>query len=140
MDLAVQFAKGDLEAFETLFREFQGEVYGWILRIVRDPGVAEDLTVEAFWRAYRACAPFDPSRSFAAWMRRIATNLAIDHLKKVRREVPLLEDTPAPCTDPRSDPAVRRELREKIELAFVRLPVKLRVVATLTLIEEQRYE
>lgn len=140
MELAVQFAKGDVEAFEALFREFQGEVYGWIVRIVRDAGVAEDLTVEAFWRAYRAHAQFDPARSFAAWMRRIATNLAIDHLKKTRREVPLLEDTPAPCTDPRSNPALRREVREQIEQAFLQLPVKLRVVATLTLIEEQRYE
>jgi RNA polymerase sigma factor (sigma-70 family) len=140
MELADQFAKGDLEAFETLFREFQREVYGWIVRIVRDDGVAEELTVEAFWRAYRARAQFDSARPFAAWMRRIATNLAIDHLKKVRREVQLLEDTPAPCTDPRSDPALRREMREQIEQAFLQLPVKLRVVATLTLIEAQRYE
>jgi len=46
MELLEQFALCELEAFEALFRQFQGEVYRWILRIVRDSGVAEDLTVE----------------------------------------------------------------------------------------------
>ena len=67
MELLKRFAAGDREAFETLFRQFQGEVYGWIVRIVRDPGAAEDLTVETFWRIYRAHARFDPEGSFGAW-------------------------------------------------------------------------
>ena len=141
MELLEQFTRGDLEAFETLFRQFQSEVYGWIIRIVHDPGTAEDLTVEAFWRAYRARAQFDPARSFAAWMRRIATNAAFDYLKKVRPEVPLLEAHSArrPVgTIP--DPAVRSETHEQIERAFLQLPAKLRIVATLTLVEERRYE
>jgi hypothetical protein len=53
VELLEQFTRGDSEAFETLFRQFQGEVYGWIVRVVRDPGAAEDLTVETFWRIYR---------------------------------------------------------------------------------------
>jgi RNA polymerase sigma-70 factor, ECF subfamily len=141
MELLEQFTKGDLEAFETLFRQFQSEVYGWIIRIVRDPGTAEDLTVEAFWRAYRARAQFDPARSFAAWMRRIATNAAFDHLKKARREVPLLEVHAARRpVGSIPDPAVRSEVHAKIESAFLQLPAKLRIVATLTLVEERGYE
>jgi len=66
-ELLQQFACGDLEAFESLFRQFQGEVFRWIVRIVRDRGVAEDLTLETFWRIHRAHARFDPGRSFAAW-------------------------------------------------------------------------
>ena len=50
MELLERFAAGDLEAFEALFREHHKEVYAWIVRIVRDHGIAEDLTVEAFWR------------------------------------------------------------------------------------------
>ena len=42
MELLERFAQGELEAFETLFRQFQGEVFGWIIRVVRDPGIAED--------------------------------------------------------------------------------------------------
>src|ERR1700739_3382405 len=54
MDLFQRFALGEVDAFETLVRQFQGDIYAWIVRIVRDPGIAEDLTVETLWRAYRA--------------------------------------------------------------------------------------
>ena len=66
MELLERFALGEREAFETLFREYQREVFGWCMRIVRDRGVAEDLTVEAFWKMHRAHARFDPKRSFGA--------------------------------------------------------------------------
>jgi RNA polymerase sigma factor (sigma-70 family) len=63
------FVSGDQAAFEALFREHQREVYAWIVRLVRDPAAAEDLTLETFWRIYRSRARFDPSRSFGAWAR-----------------------------------------------------------------------
>jgi RNA polymerase sigma-70 factor (ECF subfamily) len=78
------FTQGDIQAFEALFREYQGDVYGWIIRIVHDSGAAEDLTIETFWRIYRARARFDPCRSFGAWARRIASNLALEHLSRRR--------------------------------------------------------
>lgn len=137
MELLERFARGDLGAFETLFRQFQGEVYGWIVRMVRNPGAAEELTVETFWRIYRARARFDPARSFGAWARRIATNVALDHLKTARLEVSLPENL-SPAAPP--DPAVERDVRDRIERAFRTLPAKLRVVATLALIEERPYE
>src|SRR6185295_18533681 len=84
-DLLRRFVLGDHDAFESLFRQFEREVYGWSLRIVRDGSVAEDVVVEAFWRAYRGRAHFDPTRSFGAWMRRIVTNVARDHLRALRR-------------------------------------------------------
>lgn len=137
MELLERFSQGELEAFEELFRQFQCEVYAWIVRIVRDRGAAENLTVETFWRIYRARARFDPTRSFGAWARRIATNAAIDHLKKSRREVSSPVDPPS-ATSP--DAAAQRELHDRIERAFRLLPGKLRVVAALALIEEKPYE
>ena len=137
MELLERFARGELDAFETLFRQFQGEVYAWIIRIVRDPGVAEDLTVETFWRIYCARARFDSSRSFGAWARRIATNAALDHLRKVRPEVELLENL-SPLAP--SDPAVARELRDQIARAFRQLPAKLQATAALALVEERPYD
>ena len=134
MELLKRFRQGDPEAFEALFRQFQAEVYGWIVRIVRDPMAAEDLTVETFWRIHRARGRFDPGASFGAWARRIATNLAIDYLRQTRPQVPLPEDLAQPASP---DPIVRRETRRQIADAFRRLPLKLRVVATLSLIEEQ---
>lgn len=132
-----QFCHGDLDAFEALFRTHQREVYGWIVRIVRDPSAAEDLTVETFWRIHRAHARFDPKRSFGAWARRIATNAALDHLKIARRETALPDELPS---RPLSDPGISEELRQKMAGAFRRLPPQLRIAATLALIEELPYQ
>jgi RNA polymerase sigma-70 factor (ECF subfamily) len=137
MELLERFAAGDLEAFEALFRQHQTEVYTWTLRIVRDRGVAEDLTVETFWRIYRARQRFDPAAgNFRAWARRIATNAALDHLRRARPQTELSEDYPAA---PRGDPAVRSELRGHLRRAFLNLPAKYRLVATLALLEQEPY-
>jgi RNA polymerase sigma-70 factor (ECF subfamily) len=136
MELLERFAAGDLDAFEALFRLHQKEVYSWTVRIVRDSAAAEDLTVETFWRIYRVRARFDPAGNFRAWARRIATNAALDHLKRVRPEIELAEDFPSPAG---GDPAIRGELRRKIKQAFLDLPAKYRLVATLALIEDEPY-
>jgi RNA polymerase sigma-70 factor (ECF subfamily) len=132
--LLERFVAGDLDAFEELFREFQGLVYGSIVRIVRDRAAAEDLTVEAFWRVYRARRSFDPERAFAPWARRIAANVAIDHLKGAPREVGLEESAhPAAVRDAYAQHDLARALRR----AFAQLPPKLRAVATLALVEQE---
>jgi RNA polymerase sigma-70 factor (ECF subfamily) len=136
-DVLRQFCDGDLDAFEALFRQHQGEVHGWIVRIVRDPAAAEDLTVETFWRIYRARARFDPARGFGPWARRIATNAALDHLRMARPETGLPGDLASP---PLPDPGICEELRRKTARAFGRLPLMLQVAATLALIEEQPYK
>ena len=134
-DRESRFAAGDLSAFESLFREYQSQVFAWIVRIVRDRAAAEELTIDAFWRIYNAHASFDARRSFAAWARRIATNVAIDHLKRQRKTPPPVS---AEAFTP-SDPAITAELRAEIAGAFARLPAKLQVTAVLALIEEQPY-
>ncbi len=136
MELLERFAAGDLEAFEALFRLHQKEVYAWIVRIVRDHGITEDLTVETFWRIYRSRSRFETAGNFRAWARRIATNAALDHLRHSRRETELPENLAGPAA---ADPAVRRECRERIRKAFQALPPKYRLVATLALIEEEPY-
>ncbi|MGB2624978.1 MAG: sigma-70 family RNA polymerase sigma factor [Candidatus Acidiferrum sp.] len=136
MDLLERFAAGDLDAFEVLFRQHQRAVYAWIVRIVRDSGIAEDLTVETFWRIYKSCSRFHPDGNFQAWVRRIATNAALDHLRHARHETELPENLLAA---PVADSAVRSETRDCIRKAFHELPAKYRLVATLALVEEESY-
>lgn len=138
MEPLERFAAGDVAAFEGLFREYQGQVFSWIFRIVRDRGVAEDLTVETFFRIHRARARFDPTRSFPAWARRIATNAALDHLKSAPRELPLDESAIEPRS-PAADPALHQDLARALRRAFSLLPPKLRAVASLALVEEESY-
>ena len=133
-EVLVRFVQGDREAFEALFRQFEREVYRWALRIVREPSAAEDVVVEAFWRAYRGRARFDPARSFGAWIRRIATNVARDYLRATRAQ---------PATTAATDQLPARgaagPINESVVRAFHALPPKLRLVATLALIEERPY-
>jgi RNA polymerase sigma factor (sigma-70 family) len=137
MDLLRRFARGEIDAFETLVRQFQGDVYAWIGRIVRVPGIAEDLTVETLWRIYRARHRFRPDGNFGAWARRIATNLALDHLRRKRPEQGFVAE---PAVGPQADHLLQREAREKIQQAFRRLPAKLQVAAMLALVEGQPYD
>ncbi|HSL19914.1 MAG TPA: sigma-70 family RNA polymerase sigma factor [Vicinamibacterales bacterium] len=131
MNLQERFAKGDPEAFELLFHQFYPEVRRWLVRLLRDAAAADDLTVEVFWRIHRARARFDPERSFGAWARRIASNVALDHLRQVRRARGTLVVT----SDPPSDSSARRDLHLRVDRAFRQLPPKLRIVAELALIE-----
>jgi RNA polymerase sigma factor (sigma-70 family) len=133
-----KFRQGDRYAFETLFRMHQRSVYGWVLRIVRDPGAAEDVTVEAFWRMHHAHARFDSARGFEPWARRIATHAALDWLRRKKPEdsmAPELWNSVAAAAT--SDAAVNAEIRLKTAQAFARLPAKLRVTATLAVVEER---
>ena len=107
---------------------------------MRDPGAAEDLTVETFWRIYRARTRFDPRRPFGAWARRIATNLALEHLSRCHAVKPLDQNlSPRAASYTAPDAAVRAEVRANVTAAFGELPAKLRAAATLAMIEETPY-
>ena len=135
-DLLVRFVRGDADAFETLFRTFQGEVFRWSVRIVRDATSAEDVVVETFWRAWRGRATFDASRSFGAWLRRIATNAALDHLRDARwRSEPRATVPEVAAPDPPD-----RDVSDAVAVALRRLPPRLQVVATLSIIEGLPHE
>ncbi len=136
-----RFRLGDVDAFEELFRLHQRAVYGWILRIVRNPSAAEDLTVETFWRIYKAHARFEAARGFEPWARRIATRAALDWLRARRPEDELTEVMLAKqATGSSADPGVTAEIRSKTAQAFARLPPTLRVAAVLSVAEERPHK
>jgi len=136
MSLLEQFAKGDFNAFEELFRQYQQPVYARIARIVRDPGVAEDLTIETFWRIYRARESFRAEGNFGGWAYRIATNLALNHLRRTRSETELVQEVAQPDAP---DAAVQQETISQLRRAFERLPRKLQLAVTMALVEERPY-
>jgi RNA polymerase sigma factor (sigma-70 family) len=139
-DLLEKFRQGDQDAFEALFRLHQRAVYGWILRIVRNPSAAEDLTVETFWRIYQARARFEATRGFEPWARRIATNITLDWLRARRPENELTAEVIAEQTVVAANPGVTAEIRRKTARAFARLPHGLRVAAILSVVEEQPHK
>ncbi len=86
LDLARAAASGDGAAFATLVDRHLGTVYGVILRIVCNRADAEDLAQDTFVRAFEKLDQYGTSFPFRNWLLKIATNLAINHLRARRRE------------------------------------------------------
>ena len=80
---------GDTRAFERLYREHAGKVYGLCLRMTRDPALAEDCTQETFINAWRALDRFEIRSSLGTWLHRIAVNAA---LAKRRKATPVADN------------------------------------------------
>jgi RNA polymerase sigma-70 factor (ECF subfamily) len=75
--------KGDTHAFERLYREYSGRVYGLCLRMTRDPSAAEDCTQEAFINAWRALDRFETRSAFGTWLHRIAVNVVLGKRRRI---------------------------------------------------------
>jgi RNA polymerase sigma-70 factor (ECF subfamily) len=73
---------GSQDAYQDLLERYQRPVFGLVLRIVRDRGLAEDLAQESFLKAFRALASFQRDRKFSSWLFKIAHNTAIDHVRR----------------------------------------------------------
>jgi len=86
----VQRARGgDMRAFERLYRDHVGRVYGLCLRLTRDAAHAEDCAQEAFINAWRALGRFETRSSFSTWLHRIAVNVVLAKRRRPQRVVDL---------------------------------------------------
>lgn len=83
---------GDGRAFERLYREHAGRVYGLCLRMTREPHLAEDCTQETFINAWRALPRFETRSSLGTWLHRIAVNVTLAKRRKTTRYEPMAED------------------------------------------------
>jgi RNA polymerase sigma factor (sigma-70 family) len=83
-DLAlVERAKeGDGKAFATLLNRYRDSIYYLHLRMVNNPADAEDLTIEAFGKAFKRIDTYTPEFAFSTWLFKIATNNCIDFIRK----------------------------------------------------------
>ena len=98
--------------FEALYRSSRDDLYAYVASLLRDRGAAEDVTAQAFERAFRRRRTFNERRGTArAWLFGIARNAALDELRRRRRQAVLPvdpEDTEAHGTDEAADRAVTR--------------------------------
>jgi RNA polymerase sigma-70 factor, ECF subfamily len=83
---------GDTRAFERLYREHAGKVYGLCLRMTRDAQLAEDCTQDTFINAWRALARFETRSSLSTWLHRIAVNVSLAKRRKSTPVGPPLQD------------------------------------------------
>jgi RNA polymerase sigma-70 factor, ECF subfamily len=81
--------RGDREAFRQLFERYQRRAYGLAYGVLRNPDDAMDVVQDAFIKAHRYLDKFEGTSSFFTWLYRIVMNLAIDHIRKHRRQQPV---------------------------------------------------
>lgn len=89
-DLVQLCQKGDMDAFEQLFRKYQKQVYNISFRMMGNRDDALDITQEIFVRAYQKIDKFNFKSSFSTWLYRLATNFCIDELRRHKRDVNIM--------------------------------------------------
>ncbi len=140
--------EGDPSAFDSLVSSHYRGVYNMVYQMMGNPEDASDLTQETFVRAYTRLETFDLGRPFAAWVRRIATNLCIDTLRKRRNPVLSLDQQAEAGfeptdTNPANSPAEQLEATEeavRVMAAVQQLPEKQRAVVVLRHVEGMTLE
>ena len=117
--LVAQFKSGNQKAFDELMKRYERKIFGYLLRSVRNYEDAEELTLEVFFKAYRALGSWEPKAKFTTWLYTIASNLSIDyHRSKARQPVYILEDeeaieTKLVASDISSNPEKQLEDKER---------------------------
>lgn len=142
---------GDTKAFDEIVTGHRTRVYALLFQILRNEDDAMDLTQDTFIRAWRSLSKFDGRHPVATWLHRIATNAAIDLIRRhqVRPQCELNDGPmavdPASRTTP-SAPAIpgeaidRRDLRAALDKALAALSPEHRAVVVLREVEELSYE
>lgn len=149
--LVKRVQRGDKGAFDLLVLKYQHKIVNLVMRYVRDPELALDITQEAFIKAYRALPRFRGDSAFYTWMYRIAVNTAKNHLAAQRRRPVNVElDMQDPDqydlhaklmeTDTPEAISLSNELRETVERAIAALPEDLRTAIILRELEGMSYE
>lgn len=141
-ELVARAQRGDGAAFDLLYSRYQHRVHSLVSRYLATHEDAEDITQEAFIKAYRALPRFRGASAFYTWLYRIAVNTAKNHLASRHQRVQTVdidaeeadggEVAAALRDDSGPEDAFRqRELKSAIDAALAALPEDLRVALTL---------
>jgi len=112
--------------FAQLFDEFSAPIYNYVLRMVADPDRAADIAQETFIKAYRKLDTLTDTASTRSWLYRIATNTAIDDMRRRRNVTPMSDDQPVFANRPDPHPGPEAQvmaatLDERVQRALLTL-------------------
>jgi RNA polymerase sigma factor (sigma-70 family) len=142
----------DQQAYATLMKRYKKAVYFMILKMIRDTDDAEDLTMEAFAKAFRNLHKFKKDYTFSTWLFRIATNNAIDFIRKKKLKTMSLNNT---LTDDGGnsvnidvedddnnpqDEYIKSQRIEMVRIFVDKLPAKYRKLVKLRYFDELSYD
>ena len=144
--------RGDKRAFELLVEKYQRKLARLLSRLIRDPGEVEDVTQEAFIKAYRALPSFRGDSAFYTWLYRIGINTAKNYLVAMGRRAPTSTDVEAEEAEGQEGGELLRdintpdsllltkEIGDTVNAAIESLPEELRSAIQLRELEGMSYE
>ncbi|MGH9945179.1 MAG: RNA polymerase sigma factor [Pyrinomonadaceae bacterium] len=145
-NLIARARAGDEDAFRLLFERWSRPILNFIYDMVNERALAEELTQEAFWRAYRHLGALRDESKFSTWLFSIAKNVARESLRSTLgrgHKLDLNDDTVRELQDERPTPAgalLDKELNEVVRRALGALDEDKRAVFTLKIFQQRSYE
>ncbi len=150
--LVERVQSGDKRAFDLLVNKYQRKLGRLLSRFIRDPSEVEDVTQEAFIKAYRALPGFRGDSAFYTWLYRIGINTAKNHLVAMGRRAPtstgldaeeaesLESGTQLRDLNTPENQLMSKQVGETVNQTLQELPEELRTAITLREIEGLSYE
>ena len=142
----------DQQAFAELMKRYKNPVYHMILKMVRNVDDAEDLTIEAFAKAFKNLHKFKKDFTFSTWLFRIATNNTIDFIRKKRLDTMSLNtsfkddngdavtiDVQDRNLNPQEE-AIKSQKIELVRMFVTKLPAKYQRLVKLRYFDELSYD
>ncbi len=152
LELVVLAKQGDQAAFGKLMNRYRESIYFMVLKMVHNRDDAEDLTLEAFGKAFNSITNYSADFAFSTWLFKIATNNCIDFIRKKRLQTTSLDQTtntedgevtPIAVKDHNANPEeslVKEQRATKIRAAIEQLSPKYRALIELRYLDELAYE
>ena len=150
--LVKEALKGNQSAYSTLMDLYRNSVYHMVLKMVRSTEDAEDLTLEAFGKAFDRLAQYTPNYAFSTWLFKIASNNTIDFIRKKRIKLISIDSTTQDeegstlrydVKDGKRDPEEEIIQSQKVELMRLivqKLKPRYRTLVELRYFEEKSYD
>jgi RNA polymerase sigma-70 factor, ECF subfamily len=141
----------EAQQFEAFMQQYQNMVFSTALRLLANPTEAEDISQEVFLRAYEHFPELRTSPTAPGWLRKVATNLSLNHLSRYRARWSFFSELADPGEDPGPEPEFAAagnlaqdlesaDRQQLIENAIHKLPAAQRVPLILYHIEGFQYE
>ena len=144
--------KGDQRAYADLMRFYREPIYLMLLRMTHSPVDADDLTMEAFSKAFCQLSTYTPQNTFATWLFAIASNHGIDFIRRQHMRLVSLNsmsvteeneayEFPIPSADPNPEEELITRQRDQLVRSLVdRLAPRYRRIVSLRYFDELSYE
>lgn len=110
LDLVTAARKGNEQAFARLMNRYKDAIYFMLLKMVNNRSDAEDLTIEAFGKAFTNLHQYSPQYAFSTWLFRIASNNGVDFLRKKKTGIVPLDATNGENKDPGYNPNFKSDV------------------------------